>query len=352
MSAYAPRTRECLAAVVVSAGEHFQTKERLKPWLAKAPGLANTADGQLAVYSYLGDVALRFVFTAADCMESPARVEDLQRLDLTPERALALASLNFKRLHGPAQPGLVTKGVYTMRGGNPDVYCGYLLDRAYWRSQLERSAPGVLLAMPKRGSLFFAYAADAVASQELRSMAARLYRAADEHGLSNCIYRFDAHGWHVHERLPQDQGEPAPGAAPRLQQGAARDSARDAEVLAQRAAERAQEDHEERLSLAAKGQKMVIYCVLLNLLLGGMERGNALPLMAQLAAAVAVAIYALVGVVRMCSGLEKSQNQKIAFMVFAFIPLVNVLALVQLSRQFSKTLKKAGWTVGLMGATP
>lgn len=307
---------------------------------------------QLAVYGYLGDVALRFVFTAPDCMDSPLRMEDMQRLDLTPQRALALASLNFKRLQGAPQPRLFNKGVYTLSGGNPEVYSGFWLDRSFWRSQLDRSADGLVLALPKKGNLLFAYAADAAAVDELRGTAARLYQAADEQGLSAYLYRFDAKGWHVHERLPEPQRGQESAAAPRLKNGVRGDTARVAELLAQRAVERDEEDQQERLSLVAKGQKVVIYCILLNLVLGGMERAKALPLTAQLVLAAGVAIYTLVGVVRMCSGLEKSQTQKIVFMVLAFIPLANVFALVHLSRQTSKILRAAGWTVGLMGAKP
>lgn len=352
MSAIAPRTRECLCAIVASAGNHFQPTEGLKP-LAATPivqGAPAVEGAEPAMFSYLGDVMVRFVFTAKDCLESPVRQEDMVRLDLTPERALALATLNFKRMHGAPQAGLFVENVYTLRGGNPDVYAGYLLDRAYWRSQLERCAQGVIVALPKRGSLFFAYAADPAATQALKRLAARLYHAADEHGLSACLYRFDAQGWHVHERLPLPQLAQASRPAWRLKDVRSRDTAGDARRRAERDAEKDGGDREEKLALAASGQKMALYGIALNLGLRGIERSNALPDVVLLALALVLNIYVLVGMVRICSGLNKTQTEKIIFMVLAFFPLVNLAALVYLSLKATRTLRFAGWTVGLLGA--
>ena len=354
MSAIAPRTRECLCAIVASAGNHFQPTEGLKP-LAATPivqGAPAVEGAEPAMFSYLGDVMVRFVFTAKDCLESPVRQEDMVRLDLTPERALALATLNFKRMHGAPQAGLFVENVYTLRGGNPDVYAGYLLDRAYWRSQLERCAQGVIVAVPKRGSLFFAYAADPAAIQALKRLAARLYHAADEHGLSACLYRFDAQGWHVHERLPLPQLAQASSSALRLKDVLLRDTAGDARRRAERDAEKDDGDQEEKLALAASGQKMVIYSILLNFVLRGVERGTLLLEWMLIVLSIVVGIYAMVGVVKLCSGLEKTQGQKILFMALSFLPFANLLALVYLSHTASKALRAAGWTVGLLGARP
>ena len=185
----APRTRECVAAVLSLAGRHFQAVEGLNPF-SNAPehgAEGGPADTKLAVFSYLGDVLLRFVFTAPGCLQSPLREDDMKRLDLTPERVLVIATVNLKRMQGAPQVGVLTEGVYTLRGSNPDESSAYLLDRAFWRSQLQKSEPGVSVASPKRGSLFFAYAGDAKACQELKRVAARLFHAADEHGLSACL---------------------------------------------------------------------------------------------------------------------------------------------------------------------
>jgi len=60
----------------------------------------------------------------------------------------------------------------------------------------------------------------------------------------------------------------------------------------------------------------------------------------------------LTGIVKICSGLGQGQGQKILFMVFSFIPLFNIFALVYLSRKATKLLRHAGWKVGLLGAKP
>jgi hypothetical protein len=350
MTDYAPRTRECLAAVVSSAGKHFQVDEGLKP-LSNSPD-EGPEDGKLAVFSYLGDVLLRFVFTAPGCLQAPLRQDDMKRLDLTPERALVIATVNIKRMQGAPQVGVLTEGVYSLRGSNPDESSAYLLDRAFWRSQLLKSEPGVIVAMPKRGSLFFAYAGDANACQELKRLAARLFHAADEHGLSGCLFRFDAKGWQVHERLPTAPVQAQQGAAPRLKDAELRDKSVDAQRLAQRDEEREVEDEEEKLALAASGQKMVIYSILLNFVLRAVERSNEFPQWLLVILSICVGIYSLVGVVKLCSGLGKGQGLKIFFMVASFFPFANLLSLIYLSRLATKALRAAGWSIGLLGARP
>ena len=354
MSDYAPRTRECLGAIVSSAGKHFQAVERLNP-IPHSPDNrpeGGPEDRKLAIFSYLGDVLIRFVFTAPGGLQSPLRQDDMKRLDLTPERALMIATVNLKRMQGAPQVGVFTQGVYTLRGNNPDESSAYLLDRAFWRSQLLKSEQGVIVAIPKRGSLFFADAGDAKATQELKRLAARLFHAADEHGLSGCLYRFDAQGWRVHERLPAAPVQVWQGSAPRLKDAELRDKSADAQRLAQRDQEREVDDEEEKLALAARGQKIMIYSILLNFELRGVERSNELPEWVMLALSICVGVYSLVGVVKLCSGLGKRQGQKILFMVASFFPFANLLALIYLSRSASKALRAAGWSVGLLGARP
>jgi hypothetical protein len=112
-------------------------------------------------------------------------------------------------------------------------------------------------------------------------------------------------------------------------------------------------DEQEQLHwLAAQGQKIVIRCVVLNFVLRAAERSQALPGLVINALFIGVAIYSLVGVVRICSGLGHSQNKKLVFMVLSFFPLINLASLVYLSMKASKMLRNAGWTVGLFGARP
>lgn len=358
MSDNAPRTRECVAAIVSSAGKYFQAVEGVNPF-SNSPEHGpddrpedGPEDAKLAVFSYLGDVLLRFVFTAPGCLQSPLRQDDMKRLDLTPDRVLVIATVNLKRMQGAPQVGVLTEGVYTLRGSNPDESSAYLLDRAFWRSQLQKSEQGVIVASPKRGSLFFAYAGDAKACQELKRVAARLFHAADEHGLSGCLLRFDAKGWRVHERLVAAPVQSQEASALRLKDAELRDKSANAQRLAQRDQEREVEDEEEKLALAASGQKIVIYSILLNFVLRGLERNNEFPQWLMVVLSICVGVYSLVGVVKLCSGLDKGKGQKILFMVLSFFPFANLLSLIYLSRLATKALRAAGWTVGLLGARP
>ena len=104
--------------------------------------------------------------------------------------------------------------------------------------------------------------------------------------------------------------------------------------------------------LAAHGQKIVIRCIVLTFILRAAEKAQAMPSFVLQSLFFCVMIYSLLGVVRICSGLGESQNKKIVFMVLAFFPIVNLVALVYLSVRASKMLRSAGWTVGLFGARP
>jgi hypothetical protein len=113
--------------------------------------------------------------------------------------------------------------------------------------------------------------------------------------------------------------------------------------------EEAEADLEERQWLAARGQKIIIYSIILNFLLRAVENSQVMPgLLPWLF--FAVSIYSLLGVVKICSGLGKSQNLKILFMVLSFLPLINVLIMIYLSIKTTRMLRESGWEVGLLGA--
>lgn len=103
------------------------------------------------------------------------------------------------------------------------------------------------------------------------------------------------------------------------------------------------------LSLAARGQKIVIYSILLNFVIGAMDRSQAVPPWVVQALFLGNAVLALLGVIRICSGLEKSQNYKLLVMVLSFFPLVNLVSLVYLNIQATRILRAAGYHVGLLG---
>ncbi len=111
-------------------------------------------------------------------------------------------------------------------------------------------------------------------------------------------------------------------------------------------------DPDERAPLAASGQKIVIYSILLTFFLRALLQANAVSPLVGMALAFGVAAYSLVGVVRICSALKKSQNEKLMYMALSCFPIVNLIALVVLNVKATALLRSAGWRVGLLGARP
>jgi len=112
------------------------------------------------------------------------------------------------------------------------------------------------------------------------------------------------------------------------------------------------DDSDELVALAASGQKIVIYSILLTFGVRGVVQGNVVAPLVAMVMAFGVAAYSLVGVLRICSALEKSQNQKLMFMALTCVPWLNLIALVMLNANATALLRSAGWRVGLLGARP
>jgi rubredoxin len=134
--------------------------------------------------------------------------------------------------------------------------------------------------------------------------------------------------------------------------GAAAPAPSPPKVLKPAPAPAAIDDPDELAALAASGQKIVIYSILLNFVVRAMLQGNVVAPLVAMVMAFAVAAYSLVGVLRICSALEKSQNQKLTFMALSCMPWLNLIALVILNAKATALLRAAGWRVGLLGARP
>jgi len=334
MSVSALRLRENLSVAFQRGSGSEQRTEQLG-----AP--AASGDDAPAVYGYLGDMQLRFMFTAADGTHAIAKQGDLARLNLTPQLALPQVTVNGRRARGAPKPALFGQGVYQFAGrGDLDTDAGYMLDRGFWRTQLQAFPKGVVAAIPRRGSLFFADAGDSAATEELARMASRLHHAAGEHRVSNFLYIFGAQGWEVLGALPAEA--PAPAAAGGRARPASRQPARESDDL--------YDEQELSLSLVASGQKTVIYCLIANFVLSAAARGGSIPPLIASALYIATAVASLFGIVRICSGLGMGTSGKVLFMVLAFVPLVNLVALVYLSSRTNRLLRANGWRVGLLGA--
>jgi len=335
MSVSALRLRENLSVAFQRGKASEQRTEQLG-----AP--ATDGDDAPAVYGYLGDMQLRFMFTAADGATAIVKQGDLQRLNLTPQLAMTQVTVNMRRARGAPRSALFGMGVYQFTGrGDTDTDASYLLDRGFWRTQLQAFPRGVVAAIPRRGSLFFADAGDSAATDELARMASRLHDAAGEHKVSGFLYIFGSRGWEVLGALPAAAPPPASTAGGRARP-AERQPLRDADDL--------YDEQELPLTLVASGQKMVIYCLIANFILSGAARQGSIPPLVASVLYIATAVVSLFGIVRICSGLGMSTSAKIVFMVLAFVPLVNLIALVYLSSKTNRLLRDNGWQVGLLGA--
>lgn len=109
-------------------------------------------------------------------------------------------------------------------------------------------------------------------------------------------------------------------------------------------------DDDDRAELAARGQKIVIWSIVLNFVLRAVAGANALPALVITGLGFAIAAWSLLGVLRICSALAYRQGTKLACMALSFVPLVNLVSLVVLNVRAIRLLRQQGWRVGLFGA--
>lgn len=297
------------------------------------------APGETLAYGYLGDVELRLLFRQPG-LAAGVRMDDLQPLELTPGKAVSLGAQNALRAMGPAHIVSLQGGVYMLRGARPEDNALYLLDRNFWRGQLQKFPQGLVAALPRRGALLFAPGGSPEVEGELARQAAAMAQAAGADALSALVYHFDAEGWHPRGELPRPVAKAAAPAAPE-----------DDDVSRPSALEDDDVEIEAGLDLekAAKGQRMLVMSVIGGFVLNAMVRAGVQPLL-MLALLIALGIYSLLGVVRLGTGLGKSTGATIFCMVLSFFPLLNVACWIVLSVQATRALKSAGYSVGLLGA--
>jgi hypothetical protein len=106
------------------------------------------------------------------------------------------------------------------------------------------------------------------------------------------------------------------------------------------------------LVLAANGLRIVIQAMVLILVLHAVRRFGVIPSWSVDICFIAVAVYSLRGILRICSGLGQHRNRKLLCMVLTFFPLINLVVLVILSLTATEKLRAAGWRVNLLGAKP
>jgi hypothetical protein len=162
---------------------------------------AHAADGreyqfEASWFQYLGDMHLRLVFDGSKRVQS-AMPDDLKRLHLSPEEALARAVANLRQRYGDPVAEPYEGGLMQVHGNAPELDSSYFLDRAFWQDQLRASPAGVIAAVPDRGGLVFARADDESAIATLRFSAAALFAGSDATRISSGLYLFKDGHWSV-----------------------------------------------------------------------------------------------------------------------------------------------------------
>ncbi|MBK6007460.1 hypothetical protein JJB11_15275 [Ramlibacter ginsenosidimutans] len=163
-------------------------------------------------FQYLGDMHLRLVFDGDRQVQS-ATPEDLERLHLSPEQALARAVANLRDRYGAPVAEPWTGGLMQVHGDAPALDSSYFLDRAFWLEQQRRSPAGLVVAVPERGGLVFARADDESAIATLRFSAAALYAGGEATRISSGLYLFRDGHWSVFQapqKLEADESARAP----------------------------------------------------------------------------------------------------------------------------------------------
>lgn len=102
-----------------------------------------------------------------------------------------------------------------------------------------------------------------------------------------------------------------------------------------------------RVEDIASGQKLVIYAIVVNLatIVLQMVVGP----LAAVAGLLALAM-AIIGVMRLASGMAMSVASKVVLVILMFVPLINLISLLVLNSRATRQLRNAGYKVGLLGA--
>lgn len=345
----------------------------------------------LAVFAYVGDVQLRFVFVQSNGDKAIARMQDLEKLELTPEQAFATACDNLKRNMPAPRVMEQPAGFYQVGGGGSvDQNTDFWFVRSLWLEQAKRFQSALIVAFPRRGAVLFAPHNDAAAVAAMRKRAQELYANAGEQRISGMLFGFTGKQWKVFAAVEAaaKAADKAATAAPlpaavsaaaaaatgsetpplpraRTQQQGARRSGSGGNTSAPTAgnnpyrkpAADVQSDSEfegesaysdEAIEDIISGQKAIIRSVLGSFLLSALSATLPLKVLALLA--LAVLVYGVHGVIRICRGAELSTTTQILSVLGILFPLTGLIVLVVLNRKASAILRDEGFDVGFFGA--
>lgn len=189
-----------LIAVLRESPGANQQAEALLPM---GPVKARLTDGReveidACWFHFLGDMHVRLVFDGERSMQTAAP-DDLRRLDLDTEQAIARAVDNLRHRYGSPQVRPWSGGLMQVVGGSPDLASSYFLDRGFWNSLLLQHPEGVVVSVPQRGGLLYVPASDEQALVNLRFSAAALYAGNDRSRVSSALYLYKDGRWSVYQ---------------------------------------------------------------------------------------------------------------------------------------------------------
>lgn len=187
-----------LLAILRGSDRGNQPQETLQPYgkLVAALPDGREVELELSWFRYVGDMHIRLVFDSRTELQS-ASPGDLQRLQLAPEQAVQVAVQNMRRTYGEPRVQPWQGGLMQVLGRADDLNSSYFLDRPFWRALEARHPQGLVAAVPVRGGLLYAPAANQDAVAALHFSATALYASSARRRVSSALYLFKDGHWSV-----------------------------------------------------------------------------------------------------------------------------------------------------------
>ena len=148
----------------------------------------------LAWYHFLGDIHLRFVYYDKDCVVPITRA-NFEAHELSVEQALDIAVDNIRTQYGAPRYRQWSQGIQIVQGESSDIDSSYLFDDLFWEELDGQYPQGLVVAVPKRGGLLFASAANKPAVELLTQNVTYLHSTSAEMRISGALYARNQGRW-------------------------------------------------------------------------------------------------------------------------------------------------------------
>lgn len=353
-----------------------QTLQKLEP---------GALEHGLAIFAYLGDVQLRFVFEQSNGDRTLAKMQDLKNLDLNAEQAFAVASENMnKRMATPRvmeQPA----GFYQLGGGeNVDQNTDFWFARNTWVEQAKKHQSALVVALPRRGAVFFAPHNNAKAVAAMKNRAQELYAKAGEQRVSGKLFGFTGSQWKLFDVLDAGDAKSSSKKTTQTRTTPTTSTTTNANVTAQ-ALSRARKAGESKSATLAhanqndnlyrtpdadlddydsefddesaysedelediiSGQKAMKLSVLANFVLAAAVQYMPLGLIVVLGSLII--LYGVHGVFKTCTAAKFDIVTKVLGILGMLFFLTSLIVVLVLSHKATKILRDEGYEVGFFG---